>query len=84
METYLRSENFLSTKSKWRLHIQYFDVMFRLSQTIPVDIVKRLFIPRLLLRFSTTVNNLFFRLSIMFFFYFFSVQFLAVKQWLDV
>ena len=51
----MRSETYLSTKPKWRLHIQYFDVMFRLSRIIPVDIVKRLIIPRLLLRFSTTV-----------------------------
>ncbi|KAH9412832.1 hypothetical protein DERP_009814 [Dermatophagoides pteronyssinus] len=54
VDTFMRSETYLSTKPKWRLHIQYFDVMFRLSRIIPVDIVKRLIIPRLLLRFSTT------------------------------
>ncbi|OTF79027.1 hypothetical protein BLA29_003435, partial [Euroglyphus maynei] len=38
VETFMRSEAYLSTKPKWRLHIQYFDVMFRLSRIIPVDI----------------------------------------------
>ncbi|KAI2795827.1 hypothetical protein BLOT_016467 [Blomia tropicalis] len=56
VNAFLRSETFLSTKPNWRLYIEFLEVLLDISRLVSNrnQLIKRLIMPRLLLRFANT------------------------------
>lgn len=57
IKAFVQCESFLSSKPKWRLYIQYLDVLAHITRLIPSNLIKKYIVPSLMNRFFTIVRD---------------------------
>lgn len=54
---FLRCEAYLSPKPNWRLYAQFLEALLGLARLVSPSLVRRIIVPRLLGRLTTTVSR---------------------------